>query len=158
MGTDSTTEGRIGRLVFAMCVSEVVPFDQYWNDPRFLCKRPIMYGSMESAFGDNIYSQDTVTQEWRQVDSHHSYEDGSLNTNNLRRDTKADRVLISDDFIYWGGDGPEVPSFRGHNLRCRRGHKSNFPPEVVEDFITWIRALGDRGYCGSPTEWDPKQQ
>ena len=154
VGTDSTTEGRTGRLVFAMCVSEAMPFDQYWNDPRFLGKRPFMYGSMESAYGDNIYSRDPSTKEWRQIDSHHSYDDWSLNPNNVRRDTKADRVLISEEFIYWGGDGPTVSSFGGHNLRCRRGHKSNFPPEVVQDFISWIRGSGDRGYRGSPKGWD----
>ena len=153
VGTGSTTEGRIGCLVYAMCVSETMPFDQYWNDPRFLEKRPFMYGSMQSAFGDNIYSRDPDTDEWLQIDSHHSYDDGSPNHHNVRRDTKADRVLISEDFIYWGGNGPEAPSFRGHNLRCRRGHKSSFPPEVVEDFISWIRGLEESGYCGIPNEW-----
>ena len=152
-GTDSTTEGRVGRLVYAMCVSETLSFDQYWNDPRFVEKRPFMYGSMQSAFGDNIYSLDSITNEWRQIDSHHSYEDGFPNHNNVCRDTKADRVLISEDFVYWGGNGPEVPSFRGHNLRCRRGHKSSFPPEVVGEFISWIRGLEQSGYCGVPTEW-----
>ena len=141
-------------MVYAMCVTEAMSFGQYWSDPRFFSKRPSMYSSMERAFGDNIYSRDLANNQWRQLDSHHSYEDGSENLNNVRRDTKADRVLVSDDFIYWGGIGPEVPSFRGYNLRCRRGHKANFPPELVEDFIVWVRNFYDKGYCGVPPEWN----
>ena len=34
--------------------------------------------------------------------------DGSANQSNVVADTKADRVLISDDFVYWGGSGPPV--------------------------------------------------
>ena len=39
---------------------------------------------------------------WIQEDSHHSLEDGTENVQNKNRDTKANRVLISDDFFYLG--------------------------------------------------------
>ena len=83
-------------------------FNQYWADPRFQAKKPNLRGSKKQAFGDNIYSRDARTKRWCQANSHHSMPDGSANRSNVAADTKADRVLVSDDFVYWGGSGPPV--------------------------------------------------
>ncbi len=154
VGAGTKTKGKYGRLVYAMCVGEVMSFDEYWNDTRFRDKRPDMYTSMKKAFGDNIYYHDEITQQWCQTDSHHSYEYGRQNANNVRHDTQVDRVLVSDDFIYWGGSGPKVLSIRGCNLYFGRGHKCSYCEEVVQEFIAWIGGSNGRGYCGSPLEWD----
>ena len=154
IGTGSKSKGRDGRLVYAMRVSEILSFEQYWDDPRFRQKRPNLHGSLKQAFGDNIYYRDPKTGQWRQKDSHHSLINGRQNQANIDRDTKANRVLISDDFVYWGGDGPEIPEFRGQSIRkTGMGHKANFPDEVVQEFIDWIRDLGNVGYCGTPLNW-----
>lgn len=154
VGTGAKAKGRDGRLVYAMRVSETMSFDAYWSDPRFLRKRPDMYGSRKMAYGDNIYHRDSVSGQWRQADSHHSRLRGKQNCRNMDDDTKVDRVLVSDDFIYLGGAGPIIPTFRGVNI-CHQwqGHRSNFPEEVVTEFVEWVRSLGDWGYCGAPLEW-----
>jgi hypothetical protein len=36
VGTGSATRGRAGYLVYAMRVSEVITFDDYWRFPRFV--------------------------------------------------------------------------------------------------------------------------
>lgn len=154
VGTGSKSKGRDERLVYAMRVCEVLPFERYWEDPRFRQKRPSLLGSLKQAFGDNIYYRDPKTGQWRQKDSHHSLLNGGQNQANIARDTGANRVLISDDYVYWGGGGPEVPEFRGFSV-CKKGigHKTDFPCDVVQEFIGWLRNLGDVGYCGAPLDW-----
>lgn len=155
VGTGSKTKGRDGCLVYAMLVGEALSFDEYWNDPRFWCKRPNLRGSLKQAYGDNIYHQDPASGLWLQADSHHSFENGRQNPPNTQRDTRANRVLIGDDFVYWGGSGPVIPDFRRVSI-CKIGpnHKSDFPGEVVAEFVNWIRSAGDWGYCGAPLEWN----
>ena len=67
-----------------------------------------------------------------------------------------DRVLVSDDYVYWGGNGPPLPEFGGCNL-CKegQGYRVNFPEEVAEEFVEWIRRLqgaGETGVCGNPLD------
>ena len=154
IGTGSKSKGRAGFLVYAMRVSQAMSFDEYWNDPRFRNKRPNLYSSMRNAFGDNIYHRERYSNQRIQIDSHHSKEDGTPNLNNICNDTKVDRILVSDDFIYWGGGGPLLPTFCEDDLCCKRqGHRCHFPEDAVREFITWIRGLNDSGYCGVPLEW-----
>ena len=154
IGTGSKSKGRDGRLVYAMRVTEAMSFDEYWADSRFHRKRPDMHASMKKAFGDNIYHRESDTAPWRQLDSHHSHEDGAQNNRNVQNDTQVNRMLVSDDFVYWGGSGPPLPHFGGETVcHSTQGHRCNFPSEVVEDFVAWLRGFDDSGYCGIPLEW-----
>ena len=154
IGTGSKSKGRNGRLVYAMRVTEAMSFDEYWADIRFRPKRPDLHASMKKAFGDNIYHRESDRAPWRQLDSHHSYEDGTQNNRNVQNDTQVNRVLVSDDFIYWGGNGPQLPLFHGETVcHSTQGHRCNFPGEVVEDFVGWLRSFDYSGYCGIPLEW-----
>ena len=153
IGTGPKAKDRAGYLVYAMCVTETMSFHAYWNDPRFREKRPDLRSSIKKAFGDSIYHRDENINEWCQLDSHHSLEDGIPNQDNVLNDTKVDRVLVSNDFIYWGGGGPRLPEFQGVDLCFGRGRKCDFPQEAVAEFIAWIRSFDDKGYCGAPLEW-----
>jgi hypothetical protein len=86
-----------------MRITGTITFNEYWNDPRFQVKKPNLRGSKKQAFGDNIYSWYERGKRWCQTNSHHSLTDGSPNESNVRADTSANRVLFSDDFVYWGG-------------------------------------------------------
>jgi hypothetical protein len=141
-----------------MHVTETLTFDQYWSDPRFQSKRPILTASIKQAFGDNIYHQDPATEQWHQANSHHSLKDGRPNPANIRNDTKTNRVLLSTEFTYWGGSGPEIPAhlrdYAGLDIcTSTQGHKSRFNPQLVAQFVSWLNSLGDMGYVGSPSEW-----
>ena len=156
LGTGTKTRNREDHIVFALCVTEAFTFDEYWTDPRFECKRPMLRGSKKRAFGDNIYHRGLGTQLWIQEDSHHSHPDGTPNPANVMNDTQTNRILISNDYIYFGGSGPQLPArFRapGHDLRAGRGHRRRFPAGLVVDFVTWIRSLDDSGYVGEPLDW-----
>jgi putative DNA base modification enzyme with NMAD domain len=159
VGTGSKRHRREKHTVYAMRVTDAMTFSQYWSDPRFQRKRPNLRGSKKQAFGDSIYSWNARTKKWCQANSHHSMPDGSPNKLNIATDTQADRVLISDDFVYWGGSGPRLPQkFLNYgpqhiSLCAGRGHKSSFPPDFVQDFVAWIRSLNEKGYVGEPLDW-----
>lgn len=157
VGTGSKTRKRHGNLVYVMQVAEKMTFNQYWEDRRFQLKKPNLSGSIKQRFGDNIYQLDSDGQ-WFQSDSHHSLTDGSPNPKNIRRDTKADRVLVGSIFAYWGGSGPEIPahfqSGYGAGL-CKSGpgHKCHFPKSMVDAFVAWFMDLDERGFLGDPLDW-----
>ena len=156
IGTGSKRKGRDGRLVFAMRVTEAMTFDEYWADPRFAPKRPSLHGSLKQAFGDNIYHRETGG--WSQENSHHSMRDGTANPENVEHDTNTDRVLVSDHFAYWGGEGPEIAAdFRDWDgidaCLGRQGHRCNFPGELVVQFVQWLEGMSMDGYRGRPGDW-----
>ena len=159
VGTGSKRKGRDGYLVFVMRVCEVLSFNEYWQDRRFLQKRPNLRGSMKQAFGDNIYFKDS-NETWHQEDSHHSYGDGSPNWHNIENDTQTDRVLIGVEYAYWGGDGPCLPpryrNYDGEDLYAGRGHKSRFPEALIGNLVAWFRSLDATGYLGVPEDWSQK--
>lgn len=66
LGTGAKTRYDIaGRLIFAMQVSEILSFEEYWNDRRFQNKKPRFNGSLKQCFGDNIYKK--VGNGWSKV-------------------------------------------------------------------------------------------
>lgn len=153
VGTGSQSKGLRDRIVYAMQISEAMAFSEYWQDPRFRLKRPNLHSSISNAFGDNIYHRNAAG-EWQQADSHHSYAHGQPNYANMRHDTSTDRVLIAEDFVYWGGSGPELPRFAGSNIRKdRQGHRCYFPPEVIDAFIKWFQSLPETGVLADPADW-----
>lgn len=149
VGTGSKSKHRERHLVFAMKVTETMTFNDYWSDERFQHKKPNLAGSKKQAFGDNVYCREQGL--WIQTNSHHSHSDGSPNENNIRRDTQVDRVLVSDDFTYFGGAGPAIPDSLDI---CKRGpgHRNRFSEEVVAEFVEWIRTL-ERGFVSPPDDW-----
>ena len=141
-----------------MRVEETLTFAEFWSDERFLGKRPNLAGSNKVAFGDNIYRPDG-NGGWLQLDSHHSLHDGATNPVNLKTDTGTDRVLVSQDFVYWGGEGPLIPqelrSFGdgGEDICAGRGHKCIFSPELVVAADAWIKGISVTGPQGRPGQW-----
>jgi len=152
VGHGSVARQRPAKLVYVMRVKEAPTFDDYWRDPRFLAKRPRFDGSTKQAFGDNIYHREALDQPWLQENSHHSNSDGTANEANVDNDTQANRVLVANDFTYWGGTGPAIPD-RFRALIAGRNHKSNFTPQLVDDFVDWAHSVGGPGCVGAPLKW-----
>jgi len=156
--SDDCSIKRGGHLVYAMRVTETTTFDDYAVDPRFESKIPFRMGSRKQSCGDNIYFRDTPDSDWYQRDSFHSDKDGRIHPKHVMRDTGVNRVLISDDFSYFGGTGPAFPGdLHDRNGRplCKNGiGRSCFDdPQLVEDLEHWIRSFEVTGYQGPPQEW-----
>lgn len=157
-GSNGQNVRRGGYLVYAMQITETMTFDEYEVDPRFESKKPYRNGSRKQSCGDNIYFRTTPVAAWQQRDSFHSRPDGSLNPEHVTRDTGVNRVLVSNDFVYFGGEGPEFPE----ELRDQQGRQlcktgiglTTFDePQLIKNFELWIRSLGASGYQGAPFEW-----
>ena len=147
-----------GHLIYAMKVDEEIEFDSYWNDPRFLCKRPVMNGSLKQLYGDNIYHR--LDSQWVQVDSHHSLETGQPNPKNIDTDTRVNLLLISRKFVYFGMAALPIPDdFRpyqltGEDLCClRQGHRI-ISHELATAFESWLDNRGEWGVQGMPLEFN----
>lgn len=159
VGTGSNAKHirRGGCLVFAMRVTEILSTENYWADPRFQDKKPNLHYNWIAASGDNIY-EPLGTGEWRQLGSYHSQDDGSANQKHIARDTGVPRILISDDFVYFGGEGPQLPAeFRdggeANLLRSIRNYQRERKEETITAFEDWLRSLGVCGYQGKPWDW-----
>lgn len=154
IGTGSNKQGirRGGFLVYAMRVEEALTFAEYWNDPRFQKKKPNLYGSYQMACGDNIYRPDQLRGGWHQLNSHHSNDDGSPNQKHIIRDTSVDRVLISNYFVYFGAEGPDISSqFKDADLvRDGRGYRKITDTDTIVAFESWLGHFGVANYQGRP--------
>ncbi|WP_419848844.1 hypothetical protein [Candidatus Poriferisocius sp.] len=158
-GVGSVQKRQGGKLVYAMQVEEAMCFNEYWNDSRFLQKRPFRPGSIKQRYGDNIYHRETDRAEWIQEDGRHSLEDGSPNFSHIRKDTNPPRVLISRNFVYFGNRAVDLPEqfVSPKNRRLFVGMRDfhrNFPDDVKDAFIEWIEVLcDDGGIRGEPLDW-----
>lgn len=149
---------RGGHLVYAMQVTETLTFDQFDADERFSRKKPYRRGSRKQSCGDNIYHRASGDMGWSQRDSFHSLPDGTANARHIARDTGVNRVLVSDRFVYFGGEGPLIPlklkAADGRSLTKAGIGEARFDdPLLVADLAAWIVSLGVTGYQGRPYEW-----
>src|SRR5262249_50253474 len=130
----------------------------YATDARFEAKKPFRSGSRKQSCGDNIYYRKTPNDDWRQRDSFHSRADGQPHPQHVARETGVNRVLVSNDFVYFGGSGPAFPKDLhdqdGRPL-CKSGiGRSCFDdPALAKALEHWIRSFEVSGYQGPPQEW-----
>ena len=158
VGTGSKDKGREDCLIYAMRVKDTMTFNEYWEDDKFRSKKPNLRGSIKQAYGDNIYFQHT-NGIWSQADSHHSKKGGSPVQSNIDRDTQTDRILISDDYAYWGKEEYPIPKALkddeelGDSL-SGRGHRCDFSDKTVKSFTVWFDQLSEKGVLGDPSDWE----
>lgn len=156
--SNNRTIKRGGHLVYAMRVTESLTFDEFALDPRFERKKPFRRGSRKQSCGDNIYYRERPGGAWRQRDSFHSHPNGQINTEHVLRDTGVNRILISEEFVYYGGEGPRIPASlrdKAGRTLCKAGiGQSRFDdPPLLAALERWISDLGKTGLQGAPHEW-----
>ena len=140
------------KIVYLMEVSEVISFEQYWIDERFVQKRPRFDKNLKYCYGDNIYHKN-AQGEWIQEQSHHS--NGiEINPNNLKRDTgRTTNVLISTNYWYFGDDAINTPSdFAAFFPECRN-YRIFQSEEDIRQFLllkNHIENNYERGMNGLP--------
>jgi hypothetical protein len=134
-----------GRCIYAMRVTGEMTFNQYWQADRFIGKRPVRNGSRKTMVGDNVYRTDPKTGEWLQENCVHSQPSGEQDLPNTLHDTGTDRVLISEEFYYFGAKAPEVPARLLDQIGYRngRGHRV-YQKEDCRKFPDWIRTAAGR--------------
>jgi len=136
-----------------MRIDEILSFDEYWDNRRFLRKKPVMTGTTHLRYGDNIYHHDGENT-YCQVDSFHSLPNGGLSRGDLKRDTgSTDRVLLGRDFAYWGRRGVSLPDSLKYLIKKGPSHKRIFSDAQVNGWLSWLAAHGERGYIDEPAHW-----
>lgn len=156
VGCGSAENKLAGRAIFVARVAGKCTFQEYWDHPRFLAKRPCFNGSLSRAYGDNIYHADPDGA-WIQERSHHSFPDGSINILNLERDTGSNNVLWSTDFVYFGGSAIPIPgnlrNFEGDDLYPSiRDYRNSYSPAMIAAVEDWYNGL-PRNRQGWPEAW-----
>lgn len=141
----------VDEIVFFMEVSEVLSFDEYWLDERFYVKRPNLFASKKYCYGDNIYHT-TRDGGWLQEDSHHTHPNGTPVQENIDTDTSVNRVLVSENFSYWGNKPVKIPNALSDIVKTGPGHKCNFPDSIKTSVVDWLLGL-ERGLQGDPNGW-----
>ena len=137
IGMGGTRLNATGKCIFAMEISKSITFDEYWANPLYRDKKPLRNGSKKIIVGDNIYHQNNGV--WQQLNSHHSYPDGSPNPHNIANDTRTNRVLVSNRFFYFGTAAVEIPAGTLEEIGYRnsRGHRK-FSLNQAQPFITFL--------------------
>jgi len=136
-----------------MRVAEKFDFDAYWSDPRFRCKRPKMTGPKISKVGDNTYRRCGNTGDWCQEISMHNIPGTPVKTRpHVRRDTSVDKVLVGNEFTYWGGEGPIIPDELLGMFKSR-DFQRNHPPENLKKLHTLLNLNTPLGYVSEPIDW-----
>tara|TARA_R110002072_G_scaffold232223_1_gene389544 strand:+ start:7539 stop:8165 length:627 start_codon:yes stop_codon:yes gene_type:complete len=162
IGTASNRKGvrRGGFLVHAMRVDETLTFADYWDDPRFVRKKPNLQGSYRKACGDNIYYPDPASGCWKQLNSYHTQDDGSPVEKHIKRDTSVDRVMVSKHFVYFGCEGPEIPDTLKEMglVHSGIGRLRIVDPAKIACFESWLTSLGVEGYQGRPFDMAQEAQ
>lgn len=153
LGTGAALPKLTAHLTFWMRVDKIITFDQYWADPQFRRKRPVMTGTTFLRYGDNIYHRDQ-SGDFQQEDSFHSLEDGSVSLGDLHRDTgTTDRVLLGHEFAFWGRSGIGLPTSLAYLVKKGPGHRCDFSKEQIQAFFDWLATHPERGYLDEPAHW-----
>jgi hypothetical protein len=138
------------RVVFAMQVDEILSYEKYYRDERFVAKIPdFNKGKVVCKCGDNIYKP-LPNGEFCQLQSMHS-KGLEENPETKAHDLGGVNVLISTTFHYFGSNGPKLPEELSE-LKAGRGHKNRFSQEIVSNFLEFIASY-PKGINGPPTKW-----
>lgn len=141
MGLTGTKIPPALRCVFGMVVTAETTFDNYWTGPDYATRRPKRNGSPKKQVGDNIYHRASATKPWVQEDLVHSLGDGSQCDLNTGHDTRVNRVLLSDRFVYFGSAAPAVPPVVLASLYYERNPRDYrcFNIKEAGPLIAWLK-------------------
>lgn len=132
-----------------MKVNRILTYNEYWTSEEFQFKKPVLNGSLKQMYGDNIYFYDKDAKEWHQENSHHSYEDGKINFHNLNRDTSCDKVLISEEFFYFGKEHQEIDESIKKDFVVGINHR-HVQKKFADKLIFQLVSSFNKGYHADP--------
>lgn len=154
-GSNPRGLGRIHpQLIYWMRVSEECRFDEYWEDERFRNKRPNLRGAQIHKVGDNTYRRRSDGKGWEFEASMHAVPtDPRPHEGHVTKDTSVDRVLIADEFTYWGSSGPVLPEHLKRIFPKTRNYKVNHDEDLLAEFQQFLALDRPRGVVGEPADW-----
>lgn len=155
IGTGAVTRQLEGRLIYLMKVNGVLTFNEYWEDRRFQCKKPVANGSLTQIHGDNIYH--SVNGNWIQVESQHSLPNGESNEHHIKTDTSGENVLFSYDYYYFGDNNLELPE-QFLEVNCPAQGFKYVEQDLGITLVDWVSNNYEIGIHGNPIDWKDYRQ
>jgi hypothetical protein len=136
------------KLIYAMQVNEILLFDKYYNNRRFVEKIPDNTKKVLHSRGDNIYKP-LPDVGFKQLQSLHS-NTCKENIEEKEKDLSGKNVLISNNFYYFGSKPLDLPDTL-NVLKGGHGHKNRFSSGIVSAFINFI-SFQTAGINAPPTD------
>ncbi len=137
------------KLIYLMLVTDKIDYDEYWNNPKYSCKKPSTeFEKNIGIAGDNIYMPDG-SNGFIQIENKNHGKDA------ISRDLRGQYILVSEKFYYFGDSPIEIPKeFRpsipkGQSSQGSRTH-DNF---LAENFINYIQSKYSEGIHSMPHRW-----
>lgn len=154
VGTGSVKLGNLNHIIYAMKVEQLISFDEYWDNPEYEFKKPVLTGSLVQMYGDNFYHTDPVTKKPIQEPSAHSHPNAEKRQKHIKRDTSGKLVPLSKHFYYFGDNAPLIPE-ELRQICCEgRDFQYNKIPEIIKvKFIQWLETNFELGIHGDPCDW-----
>jgi hypothetical protein len=148
-----TPKGLGSRLVYAMRVDEVLPFADYFKDPRYAAKKPRYPGaSLVVRNGDNCY-EPVEGGGFQQLPSmHYDNANGRERPGAKATDLRGKNVLCSRHFTYFGQASESGPAELLAFMVPGRGHRSRFKESEKKAILAFVERL-PRGMQGRPRSW-----
>ena len=144
VGSGSASHGLSGRLVYAMRVETILPFDEYWV--RFPSRRPSLRSPVKRR-GDNIWHRDSLGH-WRCA-PHGFHDEGDRS-----RDIGGHSVLMSRDFYYFGRSAIGIPQEFLCLIAVTQGHRNTDDALLISEFWKWVSGIAFRlGRSGLPAQF-----
>ena len=143
------------RLIYLMKVTNKVTYKEYWNNPEFDCKKPILHSDfVEDKAGDNIYKPNAEQSGgFEQIDNKNHFSEDKAH------DLSGINVLISNHFFYFGGKPITIPDeIRPNVPRSQSAHGSRtYNEEKIFQLINYIETKYPMGLINKPLTW-PKDK
>ena len=70
----------------------------------------------------------------------------------IKKDLKHLFVFVAENYYYFGDKAVTIPVEYQDTIWKRQGCKSSHGPEVVVNFLTWLKANYDFGVLGNPKD------
>jgi hypothetical protein len=143
MGTTPSPDA--GRLTYMMQITRALSFEYYFNDPIYENKK----NTKENPYGDNIY-EPIGPGNYRQVSN------PAHNETHIKTDLSSKRVLISNEFFYFGSDAPKIEERFRPLIHTTHGHKrikssDKQKYKLFLDLLDSVKGKYEKGIIGEPT-------
>lgn len=163
VGFGSKSMHNLGKMIYAMRIDDILTFDQYYDDLRYQCKKPVKTGSLVQMYGDNVYHSDKSNNPPRQYiqdECAHSHDDWSFYKEHYDRDIKSDKVLLSNTFYYFGNNCIDIPNefsyirLGNNDVRGNMTYTDLKGEDVkIKAFVEWLENNYSKGIHGDPCNW-----
>lgn len=145
----STARDDRHKVIYAMYVDEKILYEDYFNDSRFQCKKPIYLSN-----GDNFFSKNQNQLQIAFKNAAHYGKEIAI-----QRDLKTPFSIVGKQFWYFGRNAPILPiALHGTKLTLndtyRRGHRITTTPTSIDTLQKWLHHFPS-GVHGKPRDLKP---